>query len=56
MSMNNLQKKKKKKKKKKKEEEEKNAILTFSMLSNIVKSISQPTDVFSNFFPYFLNF
>ena len=30
--------------------------LTFSMLSNIVKSISQPTDVFSNFFPCFLNF
>ena len=27
--------------------------LTFSMLSNIVKSISQPTDVFSNFFPCF---
>ena len=32
------------------------ALLTFSMLSNIVKSISQPTDVFSNFFPCFLNF
>ena len=30
--------------------------LTFSMLSNIVKSIWQPTDVFSNFFPCFLNF
>ena len=31
--------------------------LTFSMLSNIVKSISQPTDVFfSNFFRVFLIF
>ena len=29
------------------------SFLTFSMLSNIVKSISQPTDVFSNFFRVF---